>query len=200
MFSITRGLSRLKVSVPNVCRLLGTNAQQVNVPSPAVCSSIINNAIENPWIYRQPDHIKNPINGIKPIKLPNDLFWVPLSKEDKISNVTIEAPSLNIQEKLAARLIVIRRKKMKKHKLKKLRKRMKYEYAKIRQRRELKKEKAFQAVLIQQCKEAELFNAKKYVDEKLEKLHEIVIPRYWKGKRMPEFLVRQKMGLPPKEN
>lgn len=50
----------------------------------------------------------------------------------------------------AARLIVIRRKKMKKHKLKKLRKRMKYVWAKVRQKREMRKEKAFQAELMGQ--------------------------------------------------
>lgn len=69
----------------------------------------------------------------------------------------------------------------------------------MRQRRELKKEKAFQAILIQQCKEGEEFSAEKYVQERIDKLNEIIVPRYWKGKRLPEFLVREKMGLPPKK-
>lgn len=56
----------------------------------------------------------------------------------------------NINEIQAARLIVIRRKKMKKHKLRKLRKRMKYVWAKVRQKREMRKEKAFQAELMAQ--------------------------------------------------
>lgn len=62
----------------------------------------------------------------------------------------------------------------------------------------MKKEKAFQAVLIKQCKEAESFSAEDYVAEKLKQLHKIEIPRYWKGKRLPEFIIRQNMGLPPK--
>jgi len=56
----------------------------------------------------------------------------------------------NNNEIQAARLIVIRRKKMKKHKLRKLRKRMKYVWAKVRQKREMRKEKAFQAELMGQ--------------------------------------------------
>jgi len=59
-------------------------------------------------------------------------------------------PAVDVDEIQAARLIVIRRKKMKKHKLKKLRKRMKYVWAKVRQKRELRKEKAFQAELLTQ--------------------------------------------------
>lgn len=72
---------------------------------------------------------------------------------------------------------------------------MKFEWAKRRQRRELRKEKAFQAVLIAQIKEAEKFSAEEYVAEKLRKANEIPIPKYWKGKRLPEFIVREKMGL-----
>ncbi|XP_052871071.1 uncharacterized protein LOC128276654, partial [Anopheles cruzii] len=73
----------------------------------------------------------------------------------------------NDRGKQAARLIVIRRRKMRKHKLKKLRKRMKFEWLKVRQRRELRKEKLFQAELINQIKEAEKFSAEAYVTEKL---------------------------------
>ncbi|XP_062565286.1 uncharacterized protein LOC134227650 [Armigeres subalbatus] len=95
----------------------------------------------------------------------------------------------------AARLIVIRRRKMRKHKLKKLRKKMKFEWAKVRQRRELRKEKAFQAGLISQIKEAERFSAEMYVAEKLRQANEIPIPRFWKGKRLPQFIIKQKLGI-----
>lgn len=44
----------------------------------------------------------------------------------------------------------------------------------IRQRRELKKEKDFQAGLIAQCKEAEAFSAEKYVEERIKKYQEIL--------------------------
>lgn len=95
----------------------------------------------------------------------------------------------------AAVLIGIRRRKMRKHKLKKLRKKMKFEWAKVRQRRELRKEKAFQAVLIAQIKEAEKFSAEQYVADKLRQANETPIPKYWNGKRLPEFIMKEKMGL-----
>uniref|UniRef100_A0A8W7P565 Small ribosomal subunit protein mS38 n=1 Tax=Anopheles coluzzii TaxID=1518534 RepID=A0A8W7P565_ANOCL len=97
--------------------------------------------------------------------------------------------------KQAARLIVIRRRKMRKHKLKKLRKRMKFEWLKVRQRRELKKEKLFQAELLGQIKEAEKFSAEAYVASKLRQATDVPLPRFWKGKRLPEFIIKQKLGM-----
>ncbi|VEN34132.1 unnamed protein product [Callosobruchus maculatus] len=157
---------------------------------------------KNPWIWQQNDKIKAPvIQQIDRIELPNGLTWVPPEISNPTQERIIEAPTVpsNNVTKHAARLIVIRRKKMKKHKLRKLRKRMKFVWAKLRQKRELKKEKAFQAVLVQQIKDAEQFSAEKYVQEKIEKLNEIVVPRFWNGRRLPEFLIREKMGLPPKK-
>ncbi|KRF83225.1 uncharacterized protein Pdhb isoform X2 [Drosophila virilis] len=95
----------------------------------------------------------------------------------------------------AARLIVIRRRKMKKHKLKKLRRKMKFEWAKVRQRREMRKEKAFQAQLMSQIKQAESFNAEQYVAEVLRQANEVPLPRYWKGRRLPAFIIKQKLGI-----
>ncbi|CAH1966685.1 unnamed protein product [Acanthoscelides obtectus] len=159
---------------------------------------------KNPWIWQQNDKIKVPvIQKINRIDLPNGLTWVPPELNDPCDNFSksIEAPAVpsNNIPKEAIRIIVIRRKKMKKHKLRKLRKRMKFVWAKLRQKRELKKEKAFQAVLIHQIKEAEQFSAEKYVQERIDKLNEIVVPRFWNGRRLPEFLIREKMGLPPKK-
>lgn len=71
----------------------------------------------------------------------------------------------------AAIIIQIRRHKMKKHRLRKLRKRMKFEWAKRHQRREMRKEKAFQADLLSQIREAEKFSAEEYVSMKLTKLN-----------------------------
>lgn len=61
----------------------------------------------------------------------------------------------------------------------------------------MKKEKEFRAVLVQQCKEADAFSAEEYVAGKLQNLNEIVIPRCWKGKKMPQWWIREQMGLPP---
>lgn len=121
-----------------------------------------------------------------------------LNEIKDISNQrVIEAPSHNPSDEViqAARMIVIRRHKMRKHKLKKLRKRMKFEWAKVRQRRELRKEKAFQAVLINQIKEAEKFSAEQYVADKLKALNTVPIPRLWKGKRLPQFIIKEKLGI-----
>lgn len=95
----------------------------------------------------------------------------------------------------AARLIVIRRRKMKKHKLKKLRRKMKFEWAKVRQRREMRKEKAFQAKLVSQVKEAEGFSAEQYVADVLRQANEVPLPRYWNGRRLPAFIIKQKLGI-----
>ncbi|KRF99392.1 uncharacterized protein Dwil_GK11887, isoform B [Drosophila willistoni] len=95
----------------------------------------------------------------------------------------------------AARLIVIRRRKMKKHKLKKLRRKMKFEWAKVRQRREMRKEKAFQAQLMSQIKKAESFSAEQYVADVLKQANEKPLPRFWKGRRLPAFVIKQKLGI-----
>lgn len=65
----------------------------------------------------------------------------------------------------------------------------------MRQRRELRKEKAFQAGLINQIKEAERFSAEMYVAEKLRQANDTPIPRFWKGKRLPQFIIKQKLGI-----
>uniref|UniRef100_A0A182P2V9 DUF1713 domain-containing protein n=1 Tax=Anopheles epiroticus TaxID=199890 RepID=A0A182P2V9_9DIPT len=112
-----------------------------------------------------------------------------------IPSLELPADTVPKDEKQAARLIVIRRRKMRKHKLKKLRKRMKFEWLKVRQRRELKKEKLFQAELLGQIKEAEKFSAEAYVAAKLRQATEVPLPRFWKGKRLPEFIIKQKLGM-----
>lgn len=83
--------------------------------------------------------IDKPIPCI-PLRIPRSTISFPL----------VDPLVSNNNEIKAARLIVIRRKKMKKHKLRKLRKRMKYVWAKVRQKREMRKEKAFQAELLGQ--------------------------------------------------
>ncbi|KAF4525661.1 hypothetical protein B566_EDAN001261 [Ephemera danica] len=110
---------------------------------------------------------------------------------------SLEAPSSKRRDEKRASsgLVVIRRRKMKKHKLKKLRIKMKFEWAKVRQKREMRKEKAFQAVLLTQIREAEKFDAEAYVTEKLRQAKEKPLPRTWKGRRLPEFLIKQYMGI-----
>lgn len=65
--------------------------------------------------------------------------------------------------------------------------------SKVRQRRQKRKEKAFQAELTAQIREAENFSAEAYVAEKLRLATENPIPRFWKHKRLPEFFIKQKL-------
>ncbi|XP_015371425.1 PREDICTED: uncharacterized protein LOC107167050 [Diuraphis noxia] len=123
--------------------------------------------------------IEKPIPCI-PLRIPRPTVSLPLA--DPIVD--------NDNEIQAARLIVIRRKKMKKHKLRKLRKRMKYVWAKVRQKREMRKEKAFQAELMGQVKEAEKFSPINYVQEKLNIVNMTILPNRWRGKRLPEFVIK----------
>jgi hypothetical protein len=113
----------------------------------------------SPSIYE-----KNGEKGILDWKIPQHLptpAILPFSKEDISLPTTSDIPQL---EKQAARMIVIRRRKMKKHKLKKLRKVRKFEYRRMALKRKTKKEKEFQMQLSAQVKEAEKFDAKSYVE------------------------------------
>ena len=130
----------------------------------------------NTFYYKPERRIELPVSSII------DNFKLPPIRDIDVVNdkpaSSIEMPSQgNVLEKQAARLIVIRRRKMKKHKLKKLRIKMKFEWAKVRQRREMRKEKAFQAELIGQIKAAEKFDAATYVSERLAKLRELEAPK-----------------------
>lgn len=128
---------------------------------PSIRQPLTNNkSIEEPRSNSTRD-IENPnasiLNEIseKSLNIAQD-FDLPPS-ENAVGNDTIEA----------AVMIGIRKRKMRKHKLRKLRKRMKFEWAKRHQRREMKKEKDFQAGLLAQIKEAEKFSAEEYVAQKL---------------------------------
>ena len=64
-------------------------------------------------------------------------------------------------------MITIRRKKMKKHKLRKLRKRMRFVMRKRRQLKEKRKEREIQQYEREQAKLGQLYSAEQYVDEQL---------------------------------
>lgn len=97
---------------------------------------------------------------------------IPADLYDPLFITEIENPETPKIEKQAARMIVIRRRKMKKHKLKKLRKRRKFEYRRVALKRKTLKEKLFQMKLGDQIKVAEKFDPKAYVDQILGKAKE----------------------------
>ncbi|XP_022250994.1 uncharacterized protein LOC106467155 [Limulus polyphemus] len=130
-------------------------------------------------------HYDLPLQKIIPKEAPTD----------KMSNM-IEPPLSHQQVvKQAAVLIQIRKKKMKKHKLKKLRKRMRFVWARVRQKREKRKEKHFQAELLSQVKEAESFNAKEYVHNVIHRIRNKPKPEtHEEKKERIRELIRQNRG------
>jgi hypothetical protein len=116
----------------------------------------------------------NIINRVLPTRIINDIL-----EPNQVIPV-VEPPSVNrpIIEKQAARLIVIRRKKMKKHKLKKLHKRTYHDWAKMVLRRETKKWNKFVMALKEKIKKANSFNAEEWVQQFLQKTKEEKPPEW----------------------
>jgi len=73
-----------------------------------------------------------------------------------------------IRPKINKNMLRIRREKMNKHKLRKFRKKYAALIAKVKMRREVRKEKLFRAELLSQIKEAERFDAESYVKKMLD--------------------------------
>ncbi|XP_037075780.1 coiled-coil domain-containing protein 102A-like [Pollicipes pollicipes] len=100
----------------------------------------------------------------------------------------------DVTRREAARLIVIRRRKMRKHKLKKLRKRMRFVWAKVKLRRSIRREKAFQSEQMGMIAVAKQFDARQYVDEVIEKSSTLPMATVRHGKRLPYFIRLQLEG------
>jgi len=90
-------------------------------------------------------------------------------------------------EKQAARLIVIRRIKMNKHKLRKLRKRMKFRWDRVKTKRKTRREKAFLDAKLAQIREFERLDAKQFVDDCIRRAKEVPTPERWKDPLMPAW-------------
>merc|ERR1719495_2490184 len=103
----------------------------------------------------------------------------------------IEEPIKKQIKKHAVRMIVLRRKKMKKHQLKKLWKRMYLKFKAVRVRREKKKELTFRYMLIEKVKEARKFDPEKYVLDYLADYHTPLLPKTYKGMRKPAWLIKE---------
>lgn len=143
-------------------------------------------------------------NGIKQDPLP----YIPIVNPRSILPLLdiewrkdeIGLPAIKQEEKQAVRLIVIRRKKMKKHQRRKLWKRMRHRWARVKQHRRQAKEKKFQNSLLAMIKQANHFQAEKYVANKLSKANYTPLPTRWRHKRLPEFIIRQLLGIDKKIN
>lgn len=146
-----------------------------------------------------------PSIGIPPEMVERSNYRTPLIK-DIIAPIEIPTTKGNLEkeigespnnpsrvEKQAARLIVIRRTKMNKHKLRKLRKKMKYVWAKVKLRRAIRKEKAYLNSKMELINAAKAFDAKQYVADIIKKAKEEPIPYKWQDPLMPEWFKEQEM-------
>ncbi|XP_006611101.1 uncharacterized protein LOC102676673 isoform X1 [Apis dorsata] len=144
---------------------------------------------------------KNSRNNIKKDEMPlskyipsmeEPLINQPIKQDLPLIDISFQLPPTeNILEKLAIRMIVIRKKKMKKHKRRKLRKRMKFKWAKIRANRNVLKEKLFQAELVAKIKQAQNFDPKKYIEERLAILDKEILPLTYRGEILSPNLIKQ---------
>ncbi|XP_049871955.1 uncharacterized protein LOC126370884 [Pectinophora gossypiella] len=137
-------------------------------------------------------------NPVPYIPIVNPRSILPLIEDWRKDEIGL--PSARNEEIQAARLIVIRRKKMKKHQRRKLWKRMRYRWARVKQRRRQVKEKIFQNGLLAMIKEANEFSAEAYVTGKIQKANHTPLPTRWRHKRLPQFIIRQLLGLDKKIN
>lgn len=129
-----------------------------------------------------------------PVTEIQDPVKIEKSYEDKTPEKSVELPTVgNVIEKHGSShpMIVIRRKKMKKHKRKKMRKRNKAMFLRIKTRRELAKEKTFQNEIFAQIEAANKFDPKEYVAEKLRQLDREILPLCYEGERVPESMIRE---------
>uniref|UniRef100_A0A023FFQ3 Ribosomal protein mS38 C-terminal domain-containing protein n=1 Tax=Amblyomma cajennense TaxID=34607 RepID=A0A023FFQ3_AMBCJ len=141
------------------------NRSVVYVP-PGVKKPVILPMLRTPWDYTLPSFVRpTAAIGDRTIIAPSS----ETNSNDRVEK-TDPQPTGSVTEKRAVNMLIIRRKKMKKHKLRKLRKRMYFLWAKRRFRREKLKEQAFRAELLSQIHEAQSFDAEKFVTGVLEKL------------------------------
>jgi len=134
--------------------------------------------------------IEMPITKISPLQEPAKRM--PIRYDSPVPVKSVDLPTNGIIfNKQAVNMIKIRHKKMKKHKRRKLRKKMAILWAKIKLKRNQKKEKLFQTELIGKVKEAQEFDAKEYVNEKLNILNKEKLPRTYRGEILPAEMIKQ---------
>uniref|UniRef100_L7M2Q3 Ribosomal protein mS38 C-terminal domain-containing protein n=1 Tax=Rhipicephalus pulchellus TaxID=72859 RepID=L7M2Q3_RHIPC len=136
----------------------------VYVP-PGIKSPINLPTLQRSWDYNLPSFVK-------PTTVIGDSKVIAPSTDTNSNGMEKTDPKLMgiVNEKRAVNMLIIRRKKMKKHKLRKLRKRMYALWSKRRYRIEKNKEQVFRAELLAQIHEARAFDAEKFVTGVLDKL------------------------------
>ncbi|XP_023938399.1 uncharacterized protein LOC112046130 [Bicyclus anynana] len=175
-----------------------TTKSKINVISKAKSLSFTPRSI-NFEINEQPNGVKRKQDPLTYVPIVNPRSILPLIDSNWRKD-EIGLPPIQQEEKQAVRLIVIRRKKMKKHQRRKLWKRMRFRWARVKKNRRIKKEKIFQHELLSMVKQANEFSAEQYVSAKLQKANHTPLPTRWRHKRLPEFIIRQLLGIDKKIN
>lgn len=153
-----------KVAVERLPATTAVDRSVVYVP-PGIKSPINLPTLRRSWDYNLP-------SLVKPTTVIGDSKVIAPSTDTNSNGIekTDPKPTGVVNEKRAVNMLIIRRKKMKKHKLRKLRKRMHALWSKRRYRIEKDKEQAFRAELLAQIHEARAFDAEKFVTGVLDKL------------------------------
>jgi len=105
----------------------------------------------------------------------------------------ISCPVTTRIKKHAARMVILRRRKMKKHKRKRLWARMYLKFMANRTQSKKRSEIQFRSRLASKVTEARKFVAEEYVKQYLNEFHTSFIPATYKGKRLPEWLIIELM-------
>lgn len=171
-FSVFLSVGISKLTNPATEYPLSPLIKEVKPTQFSAINNLNTSAIHNPVFI---DFITNdihkklymPTNTSNTLKVYQDLNINPILIEDKLNKIEILDPARPEEtiKKEAIRMIQIRRRKMRKHKLKKLRKRMKFVFEKIKMKRYLRKEQAFRSELLTQVEAADKFDAKEYVEK-----------------------------------
>lgn len=113
-------------------------------------------------------------------------------EEPEVARAEVRDPRA-VVSKHAIRMIVLRRKKMKKHQRKKLWQKMGLKFKASIAAREKRKELEFRARLQAKVTAARKFSAEQHLSEYLEDFHRELLPKTYQGHRLPEWLIKELM-------
>jgi len=149
----------------------------------------------------QPGTIQLPSQRIFKIEtpLPSSAIRKTFIQEEK-HEIKDPRQSLRIQEpitkrikKHAIRMVILRRKKMRKHQFKRLWDRMYLKFRASKAARKKRREVNFRGNLAAKINEARKFNAEEFVNEYLDDFNTPLIPGTYKGKKLPQWLIVELM-------
>eukprot|EP00088_Acartia_fossae_P013484 TRINITY_DN17087_c0_g1_i1.p1 TRINITY_DN17087_c0_g1~~TRINITY_DN17087_c0_g1_i1.p1 ORF type:complete len:281 (-),score=28.28 TRINITY_DN17087_c0_g1_i1:56-871(-) len=113
--------------------------------------------------------------------------------KDPLKRSRMEEPVTRRIKKHAIRMVILRRKKMRKHQRGRLWDRMYLKFKAIRMGRRKRKELAFRNMLSEKISTARKFDAEKYVADYLDDFYTPITPGTYKGKRLPQWLILELM-------